>query len=104
MSGGVIFLQGFAEQRNAFVRDKHVFYRNTGAPATSQADGIPVVQERDLRYGNQREDAVQDSWMVDYSRVTPLLTKAIQDLDRIVKEQQVQIEARQPTNMTVKIG
>jgi hypothetical protein len=29
------------------------------------------------------ENAVQDPWMVDYSRVTPLLTKAIQDLDRI---------------------
>jgi hypothetical protein len=38
------------------------------------------------------EDAAKDPWMVDYGRVTPLLAKAIQDLDRIVKKQQAQIE------------
>src|SRR5258707_6120047 len=60
MSGGVIFLPGFAEQRNAFVRDKRVFYRNTGAPATSQADGIPVVQQPYLRYRNQRGTPIDE--------------------------------------------
>ena len=60
MSGGVIFLQSFAEQRNAFVRDKHVFYLDTGAPATSQADAVPVVQQRDHRCGDQCGTAIDE--------------------------------------------
>src|SRR5260221_13024972 len=60
MSGCVIFLQRFADQRNALVRNKHVFHRDTGAPASSQADRIPVVQQRDLRYLNQCGTAIDE--------------------------------------------
>src|SRR5260370_40288287 len=60
MRGCVIFLQRFAEQRNALVRDKHVFHRDTGAPASAQAYRIPVVQQRDLRYWNQCGTAIDE--------------------------------------------
>src|SRR3981081_2476851 len=61
MSGAVIFSQGFTEKTNTFVWDKHVFYRDTGATATPQSDGIPVVQQRDLRYGDQCGTAIDES-------------------------------------------
>jgi len=44
------------------------------------------------------EDPAKEPWTVDYGRVTPLLTKAIQDLHRIVKEQQVEIDVLKAEN------
>ncbi len=38
------------------------------------------------------EDPAQNPWTVDYGRVTPLLTRAIQDVDGITKEQQGEID------------
>ena len=38
------------------------------------------------------ENAAEKPWSVDYGRVTPLLTKSIQDLDKIAKEQQTEID------------
>jgi Chaperone of endosialidase len=38
------------------------------------------------------ENPAKNPWTVDYGRVTPLLTKAIQDVDGIVKEQQGEID------------
>jgi small-conductance mechanosensitive channel len=38
------------------------------------------------------DDAAQKPWTVDYGRVTPLLTRAIQDVNGIVKEQQGEID------------
>src|SRR5258708_3891681 len=84
MSGGVIFQQGFAEQRNAFVRDKNVFYLDTGAPATSQADAVPVVQQRDLRCGDQ-------------------CGTAIDELPRFVKDWNAQDIPLRMVNTTIKI-
>jgi hypothetical protein len=38
------------------------------------------------------EDAKTNPWMVDYSKLTPLLVKAVQDLKKIIEEQQLQID------------
>ncbi|MGB0368570.1 MAG: tail fiber domain-containing protein [Flavobacteriales bacterium] len=39
------------------------------------------------------EDVKTDPWMVDYGKLTPLLVKAVQDLTKLVEEQQREIEA-----------
>jgi Chaperone of endosialidase len=38
------------------------------------------------------EDPAKDPWTVDYGRVTPLLTRAIQDVNGTIKEQQGEID------------
>src|SRR5262249_47736850 len=43
------------------------------------------------------ENPKERPWMVDYGRVTPLLVKAIQDLDAINAEKQKAIDALQST-------
>jgi hypothetical protein len=37
------------------------------------------------------EDPAKEPWTVDYGRVTPLLTRAIQDVNGIVEKQQEEI-------------
>jgi endosialidase-like protein len=44
------------------------------------------------------ENAAEKPWSVDYGRVTPLLTKSIQDLDKIAKEQQTEIDVLKEQN------
>jgi hypothetical protein len=44
------------------------------------------------------ENAAEKPWSVDYGRVTPLLTKSIQDLDKIAKEQQTEIDVMKEQN------
>ena len=34
------------------------------------------------------DDAKTDPWMMDYGKMTPLLVKAVQDLTKLVEEQQ----------------
>jgi Chaperone of endosialidase len=38
------------------------------------------------------EDPAKEPWTVDYGRVTPLLTRAIQDVNGTIKEQQGEID------------
>lgn len=44
------------------------------------------------------EDAQTEPWMVDYSKLTPLLVKAVQDLTKKVEEQHKQIEELKKRN------
>ena len=48
------------------------------------------------------EDPAKEPWSVDYGRVTPLLTRAIQDVDGIVKKQEVEIESLKADNVRLK--
>jgi hypothetical protein len=38
------------------------------------------------------DDVKTDPWMMDYGKMTPLLVKAVQDLTKLVEEQQKRIE------------